>query len=290
MRVDVYPNAVTTEHTDGLAVDYINNSWVLKVRDRDRNIAYEPNEIIMYAAPNAETVQPGDPNFDFIGAGAGNPVWILPQLQDPNLLYVGASSSETPGSPFAPYFESDPRIGFTAPWITIKLLAVRGPGHFSVWQTDSFGAVIVWVATSDGIGSTDKLFSLVGAHIHYSWGFTAPGDYEIDIQASAYLQFPNNQTFSNVRTFQFTVDNIDNGDPPQPIPPPTIVLRSRRVDKADQRHLHIGRIGSASGDTQATPFSRLTTRVRLNIRVNEARDQTQPNTTTATWISSIMTA
>jgi surface-anchored protein len=137
------------------------------------------------------------------------------------LLYLGGSSSETIGNPFASYLESDPRLGFTAPWIKLQVLDVRGPGHFSAWQTDSFGAVTVWVATSDGLTASDVLFSVPGAHIHYNWGFTVPGDYEIDVRASAYLQYPDNPTFSDVTTFQFSVDSVDNGNPsPIPIPPP----------------------------------------------------------------------
>jgi surface-anchored protein len=219
VRVEAYPNAVTTEHADGFAVDY-DGGWILKVRDRDNDIAYDPNEVALYGAPHAKVAQPGDPNYAFIGAGAGNPVWILPQTQDPNLLFLGLSSQETPGNPFAAYFNSDPRLGFTAPWIQLALLDVRGPGLFSAWQTGSFGDVTVWIATSDGLSSSDVLYSLPGSHFHFNWGFTQPGTYEVDFQASAYFEYPNNQTFSAVTTYTFVVDELDDGQAIAPLPPP----------------------------------------------------------------------
>ncbi len=232
VRVDVYPNAVTSQHSD-LNFDYIGGAWNLVIHDDDSFISYPTNQTALYVAPVLKSTQPGDPNYDFIGAGAGNPVWILPQLQNPAGLWLGTSSESTPSNAFASYFESDPRIGFTAPWMKISVLDVRGPGEFSMWQTDTFGAVTVWVATSDGLQASDVFFSLPGSHVHYNFGLTEPGTYEIDLQASAYLQYPNNPTFSAVTTYTFCVDDIDNGDPPVPIPPPNLDQRPSVVSTAE---------------------------------------------------------
>jgi surface-anchored protein len=200
------------------------------IHDDDNFISYPPDQTASYVAPALKDTQPADPSYDFIGAGAGNPVWILPQFQNPTALWLGTSSELTPSNAFDSYFESDPRIGFTAPWMKIRVVDVRGPGQVSMWQTDTFGAVTVWFATSDGIGTSDVFFSLPGSHVHYNFGFTMPGTYEVDLRASAYLQYPNDPTFSAVTTYTFCVDDIDNGDPPPlPLIPPDGLLTTTRA-------------------------------------------------------------
>jgi surface-anchored protein len=62
--------------------------------------------------------------------------------------------------------------------------------------------------TLNGITSTDASFLPASGHIHYNWGFTARGVYEVDLQASAYLgPGQTNPTSSQVFTVSFAVDS-----------------------------------------------------------------------------------
>src|SRR5262249_24087357 len=106
-------------------------------------------------------------------------------------------------------------------WIKLSLRDVRGPGHFSVWQPGTFGSYTLWMSTYDGgITSDDALFQLAQGHTHYNWAFTAPGMYEIDFQASAYLgPGMSNPTTSAVVTYYFCVeapDEMGGGSPGGP--------------------------------------------------------------------------
>jgi hypothetical protein len=70
----------------------------------------------------------------------------------------------------------------------MELVEVRGPqdGKFSVWQTDSFGNPIIWMATHT-IRPPDSFFVPAGEHGDLIFAFTKTGVYEVDFRASAYL-------------------------------------------------------------------------------------------------------
>jgi surface-anchored protein len=221
---------LTTQHTDLNLSDPSSTwgnpnpggTWSLTVGDRDDGITYAPNGTpgatnwaLLRVNSGAMQPRPGGSAFDFLGVPAGQPVWILPQSQDPNLLYLGVSgyrgaspSSGTNG--FGRYTLTDPRIGSPSngPWVQLSLVAVRGPGQFSVFQ-NGFSGPIVWMASSDGIDASDELFIVDGGHIHYNWAFTQPGRYEVDFTASAFLADGSGNattlTTSPVTTYVFDV-------------------------------------------------------------------------------------
>jgi hypothetical protein len=180
--------------------------------DSNDKINYRPDEVLHYVHPQARLNRPGGSQWDFLGMAAGQPVWILPQAQNANLLFLGTASEETPLGTFAAYTETDPRVfgGAPFPWLTLQVTGVRGPGHFSAWQTDGFGTPVSFASTADGgLTSADKLFILEGGHAHYNLGFSRQGFYEIDIQASGYLGAgQTNQTTSPIHTFYFSVDDV----------------------------------------------------------------------------------
>jgi surface-anchored protein len=196
---------VLTGHLDGIAIDYVNGSWVGSTEDKDNNVRYAAGEVNLVAIPAARTGRPA--GLDFIGVPAGADVWLLPQNFTTSTLYLGANSEATTPGALASYFESDPRIGATAPWIRVQVTGVRGPGQFSMWQAGFFGDVTTWVSTADGLSAADAFFLSEGAHTHYNWAFTARGYYEVDVQATAYLgPGQTNPTTSPVFTYYFSAE------------------------------------------------------------------------------------
>jgi surface-anchored protein len=209
----------TNEHTD-LGVTYnrfsppfATNHWTLYQIDKETNpfSYYGVPRVVDEVLPKAEQPQTSDPRFAFLGAGAGNPVWIIPiNPRDPDLLQLGVSGESIPPGTFASYKETDPRLNgdFPFPWVKMNVVDVRGPGYFSVYLTDEFGNPTVWVATSPGGNSNPNvLFTATAGHVDYNWAFTAPGDYYIGIEASAYL--PDfTPTHSRIYTYHFQVDPV----------------------------------------------------------------------------------
>jgi len=213
---------LTNEHTD-LDVTYSAVDGRLHLAENNKSvdpIAYYPAvedekamhgdvPVILEFLPEAARPQTSDPRFAFIGANAGDTIWVVPiSPRDPRLLQLGVSGERIDSDTLGAYSESDPRISpIPLPWIRLTLIDVRGPGYFSVWQTDDFGSPTVWVATAGNPRGPDIFFTAPGAHVDYNWAFTAPGDYEVDLQASAFLP-DDTPVQSFVTTYHFQVDDV----------------------------------------------------------------------------------
>ena len=201
----------TNQHTD-MGATYRNGTWTLFQNNKDTNPIghYRPDRVVLEFLPKSQTTQTSDPRYAFLGAGAGNPIWIVPiDPRDPELLQLGVSGEDIPTGTFASYNETDPRINnvIPFPWVKFSVVGVEGPGYFSVWQVDSLTHdPTVWVATSPGGNSNPNIvFSATGAHVDYNWAFTQPGDYTIGIRVSAFLP-DMTPTMSEVVLYHFQVD------------------------------------------------------------------------------------
>jgi surface-anchored protein len=164
----------TTEHAD-VGVGYTGGLWDLHVHDHDNNTEWEPDEVLIQVGLAGMTTQPGGAQWSFIGAGAGNPIWILPQTQNPNLVFLGLAADEINLGVF-----DQNRV-----WLT--LTGLSGPGHFSLWTTDAFGNPTAHMSSANGITAADTFLIPVGAHAHANWGFTATGMYEVFFQAHGFI-------------------------------------------------------------------------------------------------------
>jgi surface-anchored protein len=184
-------------HVDGIEANFANGQWQMGTWERDTDTHDAPGSVLFVAVPGARTGRPSGSQWDFLGVGEGGTVWILPQYQDPSLLYLGTNNEGTDPGDLLSYMETDPRLPHDVgvPWIKASVLSVRGPGDFSIFSTDSFGTPTVWVDTADNpnghngapLDSSDALWFIAGGHVHYNWGFTARGYYDITVQASAFL-------------------------------------------------------------------------------------------------------
>jgi hypothetical protein len=163
--------AFTNEHID-LRITYTPGEAQplnLVIRNSDLGVNLPANEVVLVAAEPARLELP--PGFDVFGM-AGDPFWILPQSQDPLLLYLGFSAEGLPQGIFEPRFD-------------IQLVRLDGPGHFFVWQANSFGEIDMRMNSRDGIGIEDRVRPMLGGHDHYNFGFTAGGLYSATFQAIA---------------------------------------------------------------------------------------------------------
>lgn len=151
---------------------------------------WDTADTVLSAGPDAKAARPADAKWSFLGAAAGEPVWIFPETRSTTTPWPGVGAYDNQPGDFARYFESDPRVNATAEWLKMQLLAVRGPegGHFSLYQSGLTDPV-VFMTTSDGIGADDIAWIPNLDHIHYHWAFTKPGLYQVDVAASGYVDF-----------------------------------------------------------------------------------------------------
>lgn len=158
-------------HTDiGLA--YEDGAWDLHVHSHESDTEYAPDEAILRLDLSSARPIPAGASYSFLGA-AGSTFYVLPQVQEPSLLFLGLAAEEiAPGD-------------FTGDTLRMTLKSVSGPGNFSLYLVDGFGVATAHMNSGNGIDdSTDFYNVTAGSHTDLNWAFSAPGSYTIGFEAS----------------------------------------------------------------------------------------------------------
>ncbi len=145
------------------------------------------------------------PAYSFIGANSGDPVWYIPEVQEPDRPWLGFSTEELSFGDWA----NDS--------LQLSLVSVSGPAgaHFSLFGSGDLGDPFVHMATSDGIDGNDIYRYQIGSgsepgmrvetHAHVNWMFTQPGEYEVLLKFSGeHLMDGHKEVFAPV-TFAVAV-------------------------------------------------------------------------------------
>lgn len=159
---------LTTGHAD-VGIGYESGAFNLHVHDEVNDIEYSPADALLVVRSAALQRSPGG-DYRFLGP-VGTPVWVLPKVQNPDLLFLGIGAEE-----LAP-----------ADWmgtLQFSLKSVSGPGSFYLWNSDAFGRPEVLMDSADGIGPGDRTSVIPGSHAHLNWGFSEPGSYSIAFEAA----------------------------------------------------------------------------------------------------------
>lgn len=184
------PVTLSEGHVDVVDIGYEAGTLELSLHDGTTGTPVErdPAEVTLHVKPEAETAVPGDSAYGFLG-DPGDPVWILPQSQDPELLFAGWSAHELP----AGAFQGDS--------VQLRLTAVSGPADVSVFDTGTSGPAKRF---DSGDGLPDSVAVSAGAHHHTNWAFVAEGTYTLTFQASGQLTDGTTVT-SDAVDYHFTV-------------------------------------------------------------------------------------
>ncbi len=197
---------LTTEHAD-ISVNFnaslmgsATNPWRLTVRNEDARIEYggrreaTQDEIQAYldALETSKVEVPNDARYSFLGP-AGTEVFILPQTQESDMLYLGTSSenktSQSGWQGFAVQSNLLVRGFATGVFqnnrVNLRLESFSGPGDFYLYSTNSFGDPTVFYNTANGLSLLDNRQMSPGNHTHFNWAFTESGEYTIGLRASA---------------------------------------------------------------------------------------------------------
>ncbi len=228
-------------HLD-IGFDYTAESgWVIRHRHEDKGVR-SPGEGLLFvhdgAFPEAGSrlTRPAGGEWDFLGVAAGEPFWFLPSSERARILWPGFAAEHTDAAALAPWEADDPRrTAQPVRWIAVDLVDLRftgvGTGHISVWVTGAFGgAPLVFWSTAEPHPAGNRYLMAAGSHNHMSWGFSAPGVYEIDVRASTVLA-DGSASESAVQTLVFVV-----GTAPDPARyPEWAALRFAPEDRAAGR-------------------------------------------------------
>lgn len=204
----LYPETVNIFHTDvditydgclpgGIGWDaFISHDFPVN----DRRI--ELDEALLYLNQFTRVTLPVA-GFEFTGVNVGEDLWILPQSDPGDVLWIGMNSpitSQVIDTVLAPW--TPPGLG-PARWTAFRLRGVAhdadddgafdDDGVFSMWQSSGPGQITLNMSSfddgipengvdSDGITDSDVFYDAVPGHSHMNWGFSAPGIYRVDFQ------------------------------------------------------------------------------------------------------------
>lgn len=180
LAVGVQPAAAAEQvvlskgHTDAVDVHYEGGALSLQVHDDTVSPAVyrDPADVTFHALPASAVEVPDHPDYAFLGP-AGTTVWMLPQVQDPDLLWPGWNTTTLQSGVFA------------GDAVTMSLVDVEGPGDVWVFMSDALGLPLHKFRTDDGL--PDALQVPVHTHAHANWAFSATGTYTLTFQADATL-------------------------------------------------------------------------------------------------------
>lgn len=188
---DAAPRVVLDEgHVDVVGIALENGAFDVHVHDEEHGVEYSPAEVQLVAKPSSEIAVPDDPAYRFLGT-AGGRAWVLPQVQDPALLWPGIGAEEI-----------EPGV-FTDDALKVDVVGVTGPADVSIFTTDAFGAPTVLADSGDGL--PDTIGTSAGGHLHANWAFEAPGYYTLKVRVSGTLAATGQQVTSGIATYCFKV-------------------------------------------------------------------------------------
>lgn len=166
--------------------------WAVQLHDDTETPTYWRNvdDVVLRVNDASMLTIPDDPAYDFLGQEAGSEVYVIPQTQKADVIWVGWNTQE-PGV-----------LDVLNLGTTLNVLGVDGPGDVSVYlQSGNFG-------DPEPLWSTHEAFPQqswieVNTHTHANWVFSEPGVYLVDIRFDADLI--DGTTASAEATLRFAV-------------------------------------------------------------------------------------
>lgn len=246
-------HVLSAGHVDAVGVHLEGGALRLRLHDGTVTPAVErePGDVLLHAKPEAAfDIPAGIPQiyYDTLGP-AGSTVWMLPQTQNPDLLWPGWSSEEV-----------DPGV-VTGDRFTWRLLSVDGPGAFQLFEEGAFGLSPSGIRFNSADGLPDTTSMNANTHAHFSWAFGARGLYRLRFEVSATPVGGSELTSGPVEYRVFVGDLADLPDDPDPVVPElsvgglrdhyhpgdTIAMSAVQTPDTGERHYHwFARCGAAT--------------------------------------------
>jgi len=197
---------VSSGHFD-LSITYNTSTheWQTGIFDYDGNHFLPSDALIFTLLDNSRQSIPAGVPWQLIGS-AGESAWLLPEVFASNKLYLGFGTQNMERGIFTGGLSNRGRIDIRL--IEVSGSGVNAGGTATLWQAGF--PPIVHYATGDGISEADALTNVpAGAHSHYNWAFSQPGDYVLTFQVSGELtETYGGGTTATTATYHFRV--VDN--------------------------------------------------------------------------------
>ncbi|MFD5625522.1 TIGR03773 family transporter-associated surface protein [Streptomyces sp. NPDC127072] len=184
---------VADGHVD-FAARVIGGSLQLHLKDgtvAGKTVWREPSSVVLRVKPAARNSIPDNDEFTFLGK-AGDPVWLLDQVQQEGLLWPGWSTDNIVA-------------GASEAGVKFSLIAADGPGAYALYTYDAMSGADVLFNTRDGV--PDSFEVAQNTHAHGGWAFTEQGTYRLTFRMSGKLA--DGKAVSDTETVTFVVGDTD---------------------------------------------------------------------------------
>ncbi|MGA5503978.1 TIGR03773 family transporter-associated surface protein [Streptomyces umbrinus] len=181
-------------HID-LAARVIDDKLQIHVKDgtvSGKTTWREPSSVVLHVKPAARNTLPDGEEFAFLGK-AGDPVWLLDQVQQEGLLWPGWSTDNI-------------AAGAAEGGVKFSLTGVEGPGTYALYTYDAMSGANVLFNSKDAVPDTFDVAA--NTHAHGGWAFTKEGTYRLTFKMSGKLA--DGTAVSDTETVAFVVGD---GDP-----------------------------------------------------------------------------
>ncbi|WP_428962144.1 choice-of-anchor M domain-containing protein [Micromonospora fluostatini] len=201
------PAVLSAGHVD-IGPRYVDDQWTLLIHDDAVEAVWrDPDRTVLRVTDAAIQPVPDDPAYEFLGVAAGTPVHVVPQVQHPEVVWVGWNTQ-------------DPRVMRTIDrGVTLELAGVEGPGTVTMYvQSGTFSEPqVLWRSTEP---PGQPMWVEVNTHTHANWVFTAPGVYLVAVRVSATLV--SGEQVTATRHLRFAVGDATSSDAALAVVPPTV--------------------------------------------------------------------
>jgi surface-anchored protein len=164
-----------TGHMD-IGPRYRDGEWTIQIHDDTvvPPVWRKPSDAVLRVRDTAVEQVPDDPAYAFVGQPAGTPVYVVPQTQNQDVVWVGWNTQD-PGVMEA-----------IARGVTMNLLGVQGPGSVVVYlQSGNLAAPqVLWNSTKP---FPQPLWVETNTHTHANWIFSKPVVYLVAVEITADL-------------------------------------------------------------------------------------------------------
>jgi surface-anchored protein len=164
-------------HVDAAWIKYTSGSLQLLIGDHTSGSLVERNQadVVLSAKPASQKTVPNPANPACLGT-PGSSVWILPQIQNPSLLWLGWNAESISSGVL------DGNV------VTLKLKSVTPPvagAGFCVYSVSTFGTPTVLFNSLDGLPDSVAVPTGPTGHRHVNWVFKATGTWTVTLEVTA---------------------------------------------------------------------------------------------------------
>jgi putative ABC transporter-associated repeat protein len=182
---------------------FVDGRWTLLVHDdrakadpEGRSVWRPPAGAVIQVRDEATLQVPDDPAYAFLRSEPGTDVFVVPQTQNPDVVWVGWNTQDPE------VMESIDR------GVTMTMTGVQGPGELVVYlQSGDFAEPdVLW----DSQAEPKPIWVDVNTHTHANWVFSKPGAYLVQVKIEADLV--DGSTVSDTRELRFAVGSSTSTD------------------------------------------------------------------------------